>query len=135
MLALGILLAHDLLGTVLSAEELKKFRQDKVAESLVRELRTQLCLWGADVHDSGDPSAFYLKLRERWWDKAKYAMYLCVQRKPVAKGKSSGPVPVALTCLYYLFWLFLQVGRYGLRSQRIKRRIKKALSQWLESMG
>ena len=32
------------------------------------------------MHDSGEPSAFYLKLRERWWDKAKYAMYLCVSK-------------------------------------------------------
>jgi hypothetical protein len=131
MLGLGIVLAHDLIGTVLSAEELKRFTQDKVTESLVRELRTQLFLERESVHDSGEPSAFYLKLRERWWDKAKYAMYLCVHRKPVAKAQGSRPLPVSLTFLYYLLWPFLQVGKYGLRSQRIK----KALSEWLESMG
>jgi hypothetical protein len=131
MLTLGIVLAHDLLGTTLSVEELKRLTQDEVAESLVRQLRSQLFLEGGGVHDSGEPSAFYLKLRERWWDKAKYAMYLCVKRKPVAKARGSGPLPVSLTCLYYLLWPFLKVGKYGLRSQRIK----KTLSEWLESMG
>jgi len=131
MLTLGIVLAHDLIGTILRAEELKRFTQDKVAESLVRELRPQLFLEGEGVHDSGEPSAFYLKLRERWWDKTKYAMYLCVNRKPVAKARGSWPLPVSLTCLYYLLWPILLVGKYGLRSHRIK----KTLSEWLESMG
>lgn len=131
MLTLGILLAHDLLGTSLSAEELKRLRQDKVAESLVRQLRPQMFLEGESVHDSGEPSAFYLQLRERWWDRAKYAMYLCIKRKPVAKAQGSGRLPVSLTCLYYLLWPFLKVGKYGLRSQRIK----KTLAEWLESIG
>jgi len=131
MLTLGILLAHDLLGTALSAQELKRFSQDEAAESLVRQLRSQLFLEGEAVHDSDDPSAFYLNLRERWWDKAKYAMYLCVKRKPVANAQGSGPLPVSLTFLYYLLWPFLKMGKYGLRSPRIK----KTLSEWLENMG
>ena len=96
---LGILLAHDLLGTSLSAEELKRFRQDEAAVSLVRQLRSQLFLEGERVQGSDDPAAFYLKLRERWWDKAKYATYLCVKRKPVTKGQGSRPLPVSLRCL------------------------------------
>ena len=44
---------------------------------------------------------------------------------------SPGPLPVALTCLYYLLWPFLKVGKYGLRSQRIK----DTLSQWLGTYG
>jgi hypothetical protein len=131
MLTLGIVLAHDLLGTTFSAEELKRLRKNEVAESLVRQLRSQLFQDSEGVHDSGEPSAFYLKLRERWWDKTKYAMYLCIKRKPVAKARGSGPLPVSLTCLYYLLWPFLQVGKYGLRTQRIK----KTFSEWLESMG
>lgn len=131
MLSLGILLAHDLLGTTLSAKELQRFTQDEAADSLARQLRPQLFLEGEDVHDSSEPSAFYLKLRERWWDKAKYAMYLCITRKPVAKTQGSSPLPVSLRCLYYLLWPFLQVGKYGLRSQRIK----KTLAQWLENLG
>jgi len=131
MLTLGIVLAHDLLGTTLSTEELKRFIQDEVAESLVRQLRSQMFLDGEDAHESGDPSAFYLKLRESWWDKAKYAMYLCVRRKPVAKARGSGPLPVSLAFLYYLLWPFLKVGKYGLRSQKLK----KTLAQWLESLG
>jgi len=131
MLTLGIVLAHDLLGTTLSVEELKGFTQDEVAKSLVRQLRSQLFLDGEGVRDPGAPSAFYLKLRDRWWDKAKYAMYLCIKRKPVSQAQGAGPLPVSLTCLYYLFWPFLKVGKYGLRSQKIK----KAFSEWLESMG
>jgi len=129
MLALGILLAHDLLGPTLSTEKLKRFTQDEVAESLVRQLRGQLFLEGEAVHDSGAPSAFYLQLRKRWWDKAKYGMYLCIKRQPVAQAQ--GPLPFSLTCLYYLLWPFLKVGKYGLRSQRIK----KIFAEWLEGMG
>ena len=102
-----------------------------MAESLVRQLCHQLFLEGEGVHDSGDPAPFYLQLRERWWDKAKYAMYLCIQRRPVATLQGSRPIPSALTCLYYLLWPFLKMGQYGLRSQRIK----KTFSDWLESMG
>jgi len=131
MLTLGIVLAHDLLGTALSAQELKRLRQDKVAEALARQLRFQLFLEGERVHGSGEPSAFYLQLRERWWDKAKYAMYLCVQRKPIATVQGSRPLPSSLTFLYYLLWPFLKVGKYGLRSQKVK----KTLTQWLENMG
>jgi hypothetical protein len=131
MLALGIAFAHELIGTTLSAEELKRFTQDEATESLVRQLRSQLFLEAEGDQGSDDPSAFYLKVRERWWDKAKYAIYLCVKRKPVAKARGSRTLPVSLTFLYYLLWPFLKVGKYGLRSQKIK----KAFSEWLESMG
>ena len=131
MLALGALFAHDLLGTTLPTEVLERLKQDTMAQSFVGQLHSQLFLEGDTSAGAVNPSVFYLQIRERWWDKAKYAMYLCVQRKPVAKARDSGPLPVSLTCLYYLLWPFLQVGKYGLRSQRIK----KTLSEWLESMG
>ena len=131
MLALGVLYAHDLLGTTLPTEVLGRFAQDEEAASLVRDLRPQLDSDGEGVHDSVDPSVFYLWMRGCWWDKVKYAIYLCIKRKAVAKEQSSCPPPVSLTFLYYLLWLFLKVGKYGLRSQRIKKR----LSEWLERMG
>jgi hypothetical protein len=46
MLALRVLFAHDLLGTTLSTEVLERLKQDKVAQALVGQLRSQLFLEG-----------------------------------------------------------------------------------------
>ncbi|MEO8327683.1 MAG: nucleotidyltransferase family protein, partial [Nitrospirota bacterium] len=131
MLALGVLLAHDVLGTTHSPEVLEKLKQDKVALALVGRLRSQLFQDGDASSRSLNPSAFYLQMRERWRDQARYMFSLCVARDPVITGRNSRSLPASLTLLYYLLWPILFVGKYGLRSQKVKHTI----SQWLERMG
>jgi hypothetical protein len=131
MLALGVLFAHELVGTTFSPEVLDKLKQDRVAQSLVGQLRSQLFQDGDTSAKSLNPSAFYLQMRERWRDQARYVFSLCVARDPIITGRASRSLPVSLTFLYYLLWPILFVGKYGLRSQKLK----ITISQWLERMG
>lgn len=131
MLALGVLFAHDLIGTALSTGVLERLKQDMVAQSLVGQLRSHLFLEGDTTASAINPSVFYLQMRERWRDQARYVFYLCVARDPVITKRTSRSLPAYLTFLYYLLWPILVVGRYGLRSQKLK----YTVSQWLERMG
>ena len=131
MVALGVLFAHDVLGTTLSPGVLERLKQDTVAQSLVGQLRSQLFLEGETSADAINPSVFYLQMRERWRDQARYVFRLCVARDPVITARASRSLPASLTFLYYLLWPFLLVGKYGLRSQKLKHTI----SHWLERMG
>jgi putative nucleotidyltransferase-like protein len=131
MLALGVLFAHELLGTTLSPAVLEKLKQDKVPLSLIGLLRSQLFMEGDTTAGAIEPSFFYLQMRERWRDQARYVFRLCVARDPIITGRASRSLPVSLTFLYYLLWPILFVGKYGLRSQKLK----ITISQWLERMG
>ncbi|MGB5054969.1 MAG: nucleotidyltransferase family protein, partial [Nitrospirales bacterium] len=131
MLALGGLVAHDLLGTTLSTEVLERLKKDKVAQLLVGQLRSQLFMEGDTTAGAIEPSFFYLQMRERWRDQVRYVFRLCVARDPIITGRASRSLPLSLTFLYYLLWPILFVGKYGLRSQKLK----ITISQWLERMG
>jgi len=131
MVALGVLFAHELLGTTLSTEVLERLKQNMVAQSLVGQLRSQLFLEGDAPAGAIKPSVFYLQMRERWRDQARYVFYLCVARDPVITGRAPRSLPRSLTFLYYLLWPVLLVGKYGLRSQKLKH----TFTQWLERMG
>ncbi len=131
MVALGVLFAHDVLGTTLSPEVLERLKQDTVAQSLVGQLRSQLFMEGDTTAGAIEPSFFYLQMRERWRDQVRYVFRLCVARDPIITGRASRSLPLSLTFLYYLLWPILFVGKYGLRSQKLK----ITISQWLERMG
>lgn len=131
MLALGVLFAHELLGTTLSPVVLERLKQDRVAQSLVEQLRFQLFLDGDTSAGAIKPSVFYLQMRERWRDQARYVFALCVARDPIITRRVSRSLPTFLTFLYYLVWPILFVGKYGLRSRKVKSRI----SLWLERLG
>ncbi|MCA9498685.1 MAG: nucleotidyltransferase family protein [Nitrospirales bacterium] len=131
MLAVAGLFAHDLLGTTLSTDVLERMKQDKVAQLLVGQLRSQLFMAGDTIPGAVEPSFFYLQMRERWRNQARYVFRLCVARDPIITGRASRSLPVSLTFLYYLLWPILLIGKYGLRSQKLK----ITISQWLERMG
>jgi hypothetical protein len=131
MLTVGVLFAHELLEAPLPVKVLERLKQDTVSQSLVGELKAQLFMEDNRSVAAIEPSVFYLQVRERWRDQARYVFHLCVARDPVITGHGAQSLPHFLILLYYLLWPFLLIGRYGLRSQKVKIRI----SQWLERMG
>jgi hypothetical protein len=131
MLTVGVLFAHELLEAPLPIKVLERLKQDTVSQSLVGELKSQLFMDDNRSVVAIEPSVFYLQVRERWRDQARYVFHLCVARDPAITGQGSQSLPHFLILLYYLLWPILLIGRYGLRSQKVKIRI----SQWLERMG
>ncbi len=76
MLDLGVFLAHALLGAALPDSLWQQVQQDSVVRSLARDVERELV---AGV--TGEPgivarSRFYLRMRERWRDKAQYGVLL-----------------------------------------------------------
>jgi len=119
MCAIGLLLAHDLLGMNLSEEVLRKIRVDSVAKSAATQFRQQLF---SDVGDSSPDFqnfAFNLRLRERLRDRVRYRLYylgqcLCTAAIPNAKDQALLPLPAFLTFLYYLLRPIRLLGECGL---------------------
>lgn len=77
MLSLGLLLARDLLGAALPERASQKAQSDPVVKELVGEVRERLFKHPDDIPDIFEESLFhpfYVKMRERLRDKARYSI-------------------------------------------------------------
>jgi hypothetical protein len=76
MLALGLSLAHDLLGAGLPEAVWRWIQTEPVVPWLVAQVRARLFAATAHPPDAWDHPTFYLGLRERLWDRLRCALYL-----------------------------------------------------------
>ncbi len=101
MVALGLLLAHEVLGAELPENVLAGVRRDRAVGALAADVRSWL-FRRRRVEGTLEQSLFYLKMRERPRDKARYALHLARARlRPTARDRAWLPLPPALSCLYY----------------------------------
>lgn len=99
ILYFSLLLVAAMFATVLPEKIRPEIEADSMAKLLAKHARSQLfspatnLIWG---------SLFYLKVRDRWWDKVKYLII------PNSIDRILLPLPGFLSFLYYLirpFWL------------------------------
>jgi hypothetical protein len=92
ILSFTLLLVTDIFGTVLPAAIQQQIEADSTAKLLAKHARSNLFspetnrLWG---------SLFYLKIRDRWWDRIKYLI------TPNSIDRLLIPLPSSLSYLYH----------------------------------
>ena len=99
ILLLGLLLAHELLGSELPAEMRSQIDADRMVKSLARKT-----IYHFTQPDGGELNAFYIpcyhvNVRERVRDKARYALFMS---EPTVKDWSTLPLPASLAFFHYL---------------------------------
>jgi hypothetical protein len=82
MLCLGLLLAHELLRTVLPKEVWNQIQADPVVPWLAAQVRKRLFTEPHGSFWALDHPAFYFRLRERLWDRVPCALYLTYSKLP-----------------------------------------------------
>jgi hypothetical protein len=115
VLALGLLLASNLLEAPVPEKVLQKIRSDATARSLAAHARSTLF---SDTPVLGEISNYSLKLKERRWDKVRlhfdnYRLYIRRVFKPNEKDRALLPLPVYLFPLYYLVRPIRLIKCYG----------------------
>ncbi len=125
ILLLGLLLANDLLGSVLPDETWRRINADHQVRSLASQAIAQFA-----KEDGGSPGAFYIprfqiNARERLQDKLRYYLYMS---KPSVKDWASLPLPLPLAFLYYIFRPLRLLIEHGLLPLRA--RLRLILNSW-----
>jgi hypothetical protein len=98
LLALGLLLAHDLLGTPLSDEVVRRVRSDPGAQSLATAVVRQLTEHLPKPLGSQPVSALYLQARERLSDRIR----VCVRLERIPPDVHRATLPLPARWLIYL---------------------------------
>jgi len=125
MVALGLLLAGDLLGTPVPGEVVRGAQGDPVAKSLAAQVRDRLCRGVARPSGLVERCFFHLRARERLKDKVRYC--LRIGTTPTDGDWALLPLPAFLSFLYYLLRPMRLVGKYGLRP--LKTQLGLAMAQ------
>jgi hypothetical protein len=115
VLALGLLLASNLLEAPVPEKVLQKVRSDATARSLEAHARATVF---SDTPGLGEISNYSLKLKERRWDKVRlhfdnYRLYIRRVFKPNEKDRALLPLPAYLFSLYYLVRPIRLIKCYG----------------------
>lgn len=122
MLFLGLLLAHNLLGTALPEEILQRMQVHSVVEVLAVQVCERLFI-ADDIRTADRPpkyldrekTLFYFRVRERLQDKVPYFLHLVnVAIAPSIEDREFLPLPASLSFLYYLIRPIRAIAKYGL---------------------
>jgi hypothetical protein len=137
LMLVGLALAHEVLGAPLAGECARRLNDEIVAARLARELQDRLFSLPSDSRrlDGSygwlESRLFYARSRERWRDRAPYAMAaireglgLC-RITPNAQDRAVVAIPAPLSFLYYAIRPIRLVGKYGpaVWAQTYKRRV------------
>jgi hypothetical protein len=107
ILLLGLFLASDLLGAVLPDQVLARVRADSEVEWLGTRVRQWLFTANGHPRPAFQKDRFYLRMRERWQDKASFVCYLLPiylrgAMTPNEKDRAFWPLPDSLSFCHYL---------------------------------
>ncbi len=124
MLFLGLVLAHNLLGTALPPEILSKIQTHPVVETLALQVCERLLITDGIRGNDRPPkyldlekAVFYFRVRERWQDKVPYFMHLIHEAiTPSIEDREFLPLHPSLSFLYYLIRPLRAVRKYGLNT-------------------
>ena len=120
MLFLGLLLAHELLGTRLPAEILKKIRSDSSVQSVAISILDRRLDQADEVLREGPRSVFYFKILDSWGGRFQYCFQYLAQRiglifSPTRIDRSFLSLPKGLAFLYYVFRPLRLLVKYSLQ--------------------
>lgn len=111
----GLLLTNELLGAPLPHEVATRIKCDTKPKSLVTAVCGGLFLEANGCLTEAKKHAFYINVRERWPDRARYFFHL-VRRKliPTKKDLALLSLPLNLSCVYYFIRPVRLIREYGL---------------------
>ena len=112
MLALGLVLATDLIGTTLPQAVWDRVEAGSVVQSLAAQVSVHLFSEADHPPRGVDMLAFSLKIRARLWDRVQYAVHLA--RQATNRARWLLPLPAFFSLLYYLLRPIWLIGKYGL---------------------
>lgn len=117
-LALGLLLAHDMLGTQLPPVVLQWAREDAVIEQLASMVSEYLLCEDPDSLDISYWRKYHLKVKERFRERARlhlhyYLRYLRIAVLPNSRDEELISLPESLHFVYYLLRPFRLMKEYG----------------------
>ncbi len=113
MVALGLLLARDVLGQQLAPAIADQVSRDRAAVALAARVRSRLFLPAPPLEGTDEQVAFYFGMRERLRDKLRYAIHLLPERwAPTDRDRALLPLPKALSFLHYVFRPIRLLARY-----------------------
>jgi hypothetical protein len=121
MVLLGLRLAQTLLSTALPAEMVHHLEADAVVRALAAQVRGWLFREADEQQSTVEKNLFYLRMRERWQDRAPYMLYflpiyLHQAVTPNAKDRALLPLPRSFSFLYYVVRPMRLIGTYGWRA-------------------
>jgi hypothetical protein len=122
MLGLGLLVAHDFLGTVLPEKIAKKVQADSRMKSVANQIREKLFAPSDKLTGDFQRVAFYLKVKDRWQDRWRFcsryvSQFVHKAITPNSKDRAGLPLPASFFFLHYFFRplrLMVEYGRLGL---------------------
>jgi hypothetical protein len=125
MLALGLYLAHDLLGATLPATVWRRVQADRVVQSVAAQVRARLFAKTDGLLEDFERFTFYHKLRDGLRGRVQYyTLYLCrylgFMMIPSPADKQFLSLPTFLFPLYYLLRPLRLIGKYSLRPWKLK---------------
>lgn len=112
-LRLGLLLAHDLLGSDLPEEVLEECRAEPIVVELAQDLVERLSDAVPGDPQGWETTIFTVRLAERWWDKVRH--FAALLRAPTEAELRMIQLPPALFPLYYPIRAVRLAGRSMLR--------------------
>lgn len=136
MLALGLFLANDLLGTALPDRVWRRILTDDAVKPLATQVSQRLFREADRPPGAYEKFVFYYKLRERFRDRMHYRLYYLsayfwIVVTPNIHDRALLPLPAFLSSLYYLLRPMRLLWMYALRP----RKLKQVLYEWFESIG
>jgi hypothetical protein len=122
MLGLGLLVAHDFLGTVLPEKIAKKVQADSRMKSVANQIRERLFAQSDEPTGDFQRVIFYLKAKDRWQDRWRFcsryvSQFVHKAITPNSKDRAGLPLPASFFFLHYFFRplrLMVEYGRLGL---------------------
>ncbi|PSB01653.1 nucleotidyltransferase domain-containing protein [Merismopedia glauca] len=116
MVFLGLILAQELMGTVLPELVLKAIEKDKKGKLLAIEIENRLFLGIDQSLGQVDTSRYYLKMRERWRDRLWYIYHLVKYSgglTPSQRDRDLISLPPGLSFFYYFLRPLRVLPKYG----------------------
>ena len=127
ILYLGLFLAHTMLDIDLPAVILKKAVNNSEVRSLAEGVQDKLFSSLNPAVVNGDQKVAFLRMRDRWWERVQYWLYLCMTHNPAEKIPSGLPLPL----LFFLMCQPIRVtGKFLVRSENMMR----GIIHWFEKI-
>ena len=120
----GLSLAHQLLGETPPQHllEIRKQLEPLGPESLV-VIRNRMLAEEPIDRPQAETLLWYLSIRERWQDRLRYYLYYIRSDNLPKENWTRFPYPILYSIFHYLFQLGKFIGKHGLPSGRLKRKI------------
>ena len=129
MLDLGLFMAGELLEEKCARDALARLGTEWDVQSLATRMAGRIFHERTERTAPAARAAFYLKMEDRWLDRARYAMRVGIELDPGRGMWASLPPHIVLLC--YAMHSLRSLGRYVIRAEPLIR-LKRAVLRWIE---